>query len=94
VAAAGLSGGRTGEIVVEIERAPQQSLRLEGPSRRGAPPQEAILGFRVRDNGCGFDDPNLQSFETLDSDFKASEGLSRCRPPAVAQGLRLRGGQQ
>jgi len=73
VAAAGLSGS-TGEIVVQIERTAQQALVLEGPGRRGAPPQEPILGFRVRDNGCGFDDPNLQSFETLDSDFKASEG--------------------
>lgn len=62
------------QIVVEIERAQQQTLQLEGPGRRGAPPQEAITGFRVRDNGCGFDDANLQSFETLDSDFKASDG--------------------
>jgi hypothetical protein len=73
VGAAGLEGS-SGEIVVEIERTPQQQLQLDGPSRRGAAPQETILGFRVRDNGCGFDDANLQSFETLDSDFKASEG--------------------
>lgn len=64
----------SGEIVVEIERSPQQSLLLEGSGRRGAPPQEHIVGFRVRDNGCGFDDANLKSFETLDSDFKASSG--------------------
>ncbi|MBW7901055.1 MAG: ATP-binding protein [Rhodocyclaceae bacterium] len=64
----------SGEIVIEIERAPQQMLQIEGSGRRGAPPQEPIIGFRVRDNGCGFDDANLQSFETLDSDFKASEG--------------------
>ena len=63
-----------GEIVVEIERSTQQALQLEGTGRRGAPPQEAIIGFRVRDNGCGFDDSNLRSFETLDSDFKASDG--------------------
>ncbi|MCT7307128.1 ATP-binding protein [Ralstonia wenshanensis] len=62
------------EIVVQIERGPQQGLELDSPGRRGAPPQEAIIGFRVRDNGCGFDDANLQSFETLDSDFKASDG--------------------
>lgn len=73
VAAANLPVG-TGEIVVEIERGPQQTLQLEGQSRRGAQPQEAIIGFLVRDNGCGFDDANLKSFETLDSDFKASEG--------------------
>ena len=63
-----------GEIVVEIERAQQKMLQLEGPGRRGAPSQEPIIGFRVRDNGCGFDDANLKSFETLDSDFKASDG--------------------
>lgn len=73
VSAPGLPGD-TGEIVVEIERAPQQALQLESSGRRGAPPQEAIVGFRVHDNGCGFDDANLRSFETLDSDFKASEG--------------------
>lgn len=64
----------SGEIVVEIERSTQQALQLEAVGRRGAPPQEAIIGFRVRDNGCGFNDSNLQSFETLDSDFKALEG--------------------
>lgn len=73
VAATGLAGS-TGNIVVEVIRAPQQALELDGPGRRGAPPQEAILGFRVRDDGCGFDDANLHSFETLDSDFKASQG--------------------
>ena len=73
VAAAELPDG-AGEIVVEIERAPQQALALEIQGRRGAQPQEAIVGFRVRDNGCGFDDANLRSFETLDSDFKVSEG--------------------
>lgn len=73
IAAAGLSS-TVAEIVVEIERVQQQALQLEGSGRRGAPPQEAIVGFRVRDNGCGFDDANLKSFETLDSDFKASDG--------------------
>lgn len=73
VAAAKLPVG-AGEIIVEIERAPQGFLQLEGPGRRGAPRQETIVGFRVRDNGYGFDDANLRSFETLDSDFKASEG--------------------
>jgi hypothetical protein len=73
VGAAGLEGS-AGEIVVEIERSPQQRLQLDAPGRRGAAPQEIILGFRVLDNGCGFDDANLHSFETLDSDFKASEG--------------------
>ncbi|MET3463014.1 hypothetical protein [Variovorax atrisoli] len=42
VGAAGLEGG-SGEIVVEIERTPQQQLLLDGPGRRGAIPQEAIV---------------------------------------------------
>jgi len=63
-----------GEIIVEIERSTQQALQLAGAGRRGAPPQEAIIGFRVRDNGCGFDNLNLQSFETLDSNFKVLDG--------------------
>lgn len=73
IAAAELPPG-AGEIVIEIERVPQQQIQLDGPGRRGAVPQEAIIGFRVRDNGCGFNDANLESFETLDSDFKASDG--------------------
>ena len=72
--ASAMSSVEDGEVVVEIERSTQQALQLEGAGRRGAPPQEPIVGFRVRDNGCGFDDSNLQSFETLDSDFKALEG--------------------
>jgi hypothetical protein len=72
------AGGRdsmTGEILVEINRTPQQSLALDDASqRRGVAPNEPIAGFLVSDNGCGFDDKNFESFETLDSDYKASEG--------------------
>lgn len=69
-----VSDGADCAITIEILRIPQQSIVLEGIGRRGAPLLEAITGFRVIDNGYGFDDENLQSFETLDSDFKASEG--------------------
>jgi hypothetical protein len=74
VAASGrdsLAGG----ILVEIIREPQQSLALEDASqKRGVAPHEPIVGFLVSDNGCGFDDKNFESFETLDSDYKASDG--------------------
>ncbi|RQT95182.1 ATP-binding protein [Burkholderia cenocepacia] len=64
-----------GEIAIEIVRLPQASLNLDnGKAKRGAPPLEHITGFRVIDNGIGFDDRNLESFETLDSDYKASDG--------------------
>ena len=69
------SDSNSGRILIEIIRLPQISLDLdETKSRRGAQPQEPILGFRVVDDGCGFDQKNLESFETLDSDFKADEG--------------------
>jgi hypothetical protein len=35
---------------------------------------ETILGFKVTDNGIGFNDANMTSFETLDTDYKASQG--------------------
>ncbi|MFG6892109.1 ATP-binding protein [Burkholderia pseudomallei] len=64
-----------GEITIEIVRLPQASLNFDGnKSKRGVPPTEPITGFRVIDNGIGFDAKNLESFETLDSDYKASEG--------------------
>lgn len=36
--------------------------------------QEPITGFVVRDSGVGFNDQNLRSFETLDSDYKSAQG--------------------
>ena len=64
-----------GEIEIEIIRAPQSSLALEDiKNKRGAPPQEHIVGFKIVDNGEGFHDKNMKSFETLDSDHKAKQG--------------------
>lgn len=64
-----------GEITIEIIRMPQPSLPLDdGRLKRGAPPQEHILGFKIIDNGAGFHDKNLESFETLDSEYKAQQG--------------------
>lgn len=64
-----------GEITVEIIRASQISLQLDdGKSKRGAPPQEDIQGFKITDNGAGFHDRNMASFETLDSEYKATLG--------------------
>lgn len=64
-----------GEITIEIIRAPQAALQLdEGKLRRGAPPLENIIGFKIIDNGVGFHDKNMASFETLDSDYKAQQG--------------------
>ena len=64
-----------GEIDVQILRIPQTSLQLEdGKSKRGAPTLEDIVGFKITDNGVGFNEPNMLSFEMLDSDYKANQG--------------------
>lgn len=64
---------RDGRIVVEIIR--EASLNLDDQKgRKGSLPTENILGFCISDNGCGFDDDNMSSFETLDSEYKARLG--------------------
>jgi hypothetical protein len=60
-------GVATGKIDVEILRDPQVDA-FSGPH------ESPIVGFRVTDNGAGFTDANMQSFETLDSDYKADKG--------------------
>lgn len=63
------------QITIEIVRSTQASLALEDArGRRGAPPTEPIVGFKIIDTGVGFDDENFKSFETLDSDFKVKKG--------------------
>lgn len=57
----------TGRILLEINRSTQSSLDIEDGV-------EAITGFTVSDNGCGFNDTNLNSFQTLDSDHKIDKG--------------------
>ena len=42
--------------------------------KRGPDPSAKIIGFKIIDNGIGFNDANLKSFETLDSDHKAVKG--------------------
>ena len=64
-----------GIITVEIIRDPQQDLDFEsGPKKRGPDASKDILGFKVTDNGVGFTDPNMKSFLTLDSEYKADSG--------------------
>lgn len=62
-----------GNIIVEILRNTQGSLNM-GNEGAGREPLNDITGFNVTDNGIGFDDVNMESFETLDSDHKAQKG--------------------
>lgn len=57
-----------GKIVLRINRATQGGLDLDTKS---LPP---IISFTITDNGCGFDETNFKSFETLDSDHKIAKG--------------------
>ncbi|MCU5782499.1 hypothetical protein MA04_01799 [Alcanivorax balearicus MACL04] len=57
-----------GKVVLKINRDTQGSLDLDA---KALPP---IVGFTITDNGCGFDEDNLKSFETLDSDHKIDKG--------------------
>ncbi|EGR4176084.1 ATP-binding protein [Vibrio cholerae] len=57
-----------GKVVLRINRATQESLDFDAKS---LPP---IVGFTITDNGCGFDETNFKSFETLDSDHKIDKG--------------------
>lgn len=57
-----------GEITLEIIRNPQANLNKDFSS------PSAIIGFKITDNGCGFNDSNLKSFEELDTDHKIGKG--------------------
>ena len=64
-----------GRIAVQILRGDQQSLEFEDEMKDGgSQPREPIVGFRVTDNGIGFNDDNMTSFLTLDSEHKADKG--------------------
>lgn len=57
-----------GKVILRINRTTQGSLDLDAKS------QFPIIGFTIIDNGCGFDEANFKSFETLDSDHKIDKG--------------------
>jgi hypothetical protein len=64
-----------GRITVQIVRDGQGALGLEQGGRRPGPEAKGdITGFKISDNGIGFNDPNMESFLTLDSEYKASRG--------------------
>ena len=58
------------DIVVEIERRSQGTLGI-GTSDDNP---EEIIGFKVTDTGIGFNEENMESFETLDTEHKVDKG--------------------
>ncbi len=71
---AGLSN-EDGRISIEILRHPQGQLQLQdSKKKRGPDVLEEILGFKIIDNGIGFTDTNMKSFNMLDSEHKIDKG--------------------
>lgn len=62
----------TGLIVIEIVREPGGLFDLL--PGRGPAPLLPIVDFIIRDNGAGFHEDNMESFQTLDSEYKADQG--------------------
>lgn len=62
-----------GLIEVHINRSMQTAMEID-TAQVGRTPLEPILGFEVRDNGEGFTDANMASFQTLDTDYKSRLG--------------------
>ena len=53
------------EIRIEILRSGQTNITNE---------RSDIIGFKITDNGIGFNEANYESFQTLDSEYKMSKG--------------------
>lgn len=65
----------SGRITVQIIRDGQAAIEFDtGPKRRGPEAKGDITGFKISDNGIGFTDDNMESFRTLDSEYKADRG--------------------
>ncbi|HLI76683.1 MAG TPA: hypothetical protein VKV02_07025 [Acidobacteriaceae bacterium] len=62
-----------GRLRVVIKRSGQEEFAF-GPAGPGRAALKPISGFVVQDNGVGFTPENMGSFETLDTDYKASLG--------------------
>ena len=63
-----------GHIRIEIERDQTRELPFDGDKKRGPDTHPDILGFKIIDTGIGFTDDNMESFRTLDTDYKANRG--------------------
>ncbi|HET8661908.1 MAG TPA: hypothetical protein VFM55_23305 [Micromonosporaceae bacterium] len=67
-------GMESTQIAVTINRSHQLLSQLGADVDHSATPLDPITGFVVSDNGEGFHDGNMSSFETLDSEYKLAYG--------------------
>jgi len=64
-----------GEITVQINRDGQATIPYDQAAKRSTTDAMGdIVGFTITDNGVGFNDENMKSFLTLDSEYKAERG--------------------
>lgn len=62
-------------IIRESKTAEQIYITGEGGAKKFGPEAlPEIIGFKVTDNGVGFNDDNMKSFKELDSDYKEEKG--------------------
>jgi len=62
-----------GRISIEIFRN-EDLFSKKVSHERGPDAKGDIIGFKIIDNGIGFNDKNMASFRTLDSDYKTKKG--------------------
>ena len=64
-----------GRIRIQITRDTQLPMAFEATDGSSGPKATRdITGFKIIDNGIGFNDTNMDSFRTLDSEYKADRG--------------------
>ena len=63
-----------GKIKVEIVRINQSKLKFSKDDKPGPDAEDEIVGFKIIDNGIGFNDTNMESFIELDSEHKIDKG--------------------
>lgn len=65
------AGNNNGNIIITLYRTPQEALKFGNQEENETPPVNSI---RIADNGIGFDSKNLDSFEYIYTENKASRG--------------------
>lgn len=63
-----------GYISIEIIRSDQTEANFGDSKKPGPETKPDIVSFNIRDSGIGFNEQNMQSFCTLDSEYKANKG--------------------
>lgn len=61
-------------IIIEIIRSDQTEVSLGDTKKPGPETKPDIVSIKIKDSGIGFNEQNMQSFCTLDSEYKANKG--------------------